>query len=122
MVGDVRRDVKIRSADSIAWINASEGNTVGNRDAVQTFNNSRARVDFETDNELRIGQNSLVVFRSGAADPFLERHDPAVVVMSGELSGTVNATTVRSAYAFPPASWSSKPKVGPARVSIFASV
>ena len=90
-LGDVRRDVKIRSANSIAWTSASEGNTVRNRDAVQTFHNSRARVDFETDNELRIGQNSLVVFRSGAADPFLERHDPAVVVMSGELSGTVNA-------------------------------
>jgi len=90
-LGVVRRDVKIRSADSIAWINASEGNTVSNRDAVQTFHNSRARVDFETENELRIGQNSLVVFRSGAADPFLERHDPAVVVMSGELSGTINA-------------------------------
>lgn len=90
-LGDVRRDVKIRSANSIAWTNASEGNTVRNRDAVQTFHNSRARVDFQTENELRIGQNSLVVFRSGAADPFLERHDPAVVVMSGELSGTVNA-------------------------------
>lgn len=90
-LGDVRRDVKIRSANSVAWTNATEGNTVRNRDAVQTFHNSRARVDFQTDNELRIGQNSLVVFRSGAADPFLERHDSAVVVMSGELSGTVNA-------------------------------
>lgn len=61
------------------------------RDAVQTFSNSRARVDFTTDNELRIGQNSLVVFRSGAADPFLQRREPAVVVLNGELSGRVNA-------------------------------
>jgi len=90
-LGDVRRDVKIRPADSIAWSDASEGTTVRNRDAVQTFYNSRARVDFKENNELRIGQNSLVVFRSGAADPFLERRDPAVVVMNGELTGTVNA-------------------------------
>lgn len=90
-LGDVRRDVRIRSADSIAWSNASAGITVRNRDAVQTFSNSRARVDFTTDNELRIGQNSLVVFRSGTADPFLQRRDPAIVVMNGELSGTVNA-------------------------------
>lgn len=90
-LGDIRREVKIRPADSIAWSNASEGTTVHNRDAIQTFSRSRARVDFTRDNELRIGQNSLVVFRSGAADPFLERRDPAVVVMSGELTGTVNA-------------------------------
>ena len=100
-LGDVRRDVKIRAADSIAWTSASEGASVHNRDAVQTFQNSRARVDFTTDNELRIGQNSLVVFRSGAADPFLERREPAVVVMSGELSGTVNNDFGAFALEFP---------------------
>ena len=100
-LGDVRRDVKIRAADSIAWTSASEGAAVHNRDAVQTFQNSRARVDFTTDNELRIGQNSLVVFRSGAADPFLERREPAVVVMSGELSGIVNEDFGAFALQFP---------------------
>jgi hypothetical protein len=100
-LGDVRREVKIRSADSIAWSDASEGATVHNRDAVQTFSRSRARVDFTTNNELRIGQNSLVVFRSGAADPFLDRRDPAVVVMDGELSGTVNADYGALAVQFP---------------------
>lgn len=100
-LGDVRRDVKIRAADSVAWTSASEGASVHNRDAVQTFQNSRARVDFTTDNELRIGQNSLVVFRSGAADPFLERREPAVVVMNGELSGTVNSDFGAFALEFP---------------------
>lgn len=90
-LGDVRREVKIRPANSIAWRDASQGTTVHSRDAVQTFSKSRARVDFTTDNELRIGQNSLVVFRSGSADPFLQRREPAVVVMSGELTGKVNA-------------------------------
>ena len=91
LLGDVRREVKIRPADSIAWRDASQGITVHSRDAVQTFSKSRARVDFTTNNELRIGQNSLVVFRSGSADPFLQRREPAVVVMSGELTGRVNA-------------------------------
>lgn len=100
-LGDVRREVKIRPADSIAWSDASEGAIVHNRDAVQTFSRSRARVDFTTDNELRIGQNSLIVFRSGAADPFLGRNDPAVVVMDGELSGTVNADYGAFAVRFP---------------------
>jgi hypothetical protein len=90
-LGDVRREVKIRPADSIAWRDASQGITVHSRDAVQTFSRSRARVDFTTNNELRIGQNSLVVFRSGSADPFLQTRDPAVVVMSGEVTGRVNA-------------------------------
>ena len=43
------------------------------------------------DNELQIGQNSLVVFRQGASDPFLDRREAAVVVLEGELTGTVNA-------------------------------
>jgi hypothetical protein len=90
-LGDVRRDVKLRSRDSIAWSSASEGDVVRNRDSVQTFANSRARVDFTTDNELRMDQNSLVVFRSGAADPFLQRRAPAVTVLDGALSGTINA-------------------------------
>lgn len=90
-LGEVQRDVKIRSADSIAWRTASIGTTVGNRAAVQTFSKSRARVDFTTDNELRIGQNSLIVFGTGAADPFLQQREPAVVMLSGELQGSVNA-------------------------------
>ncbi len=100
-LGDVRREVKIRPADSIAWSDANEGAIVHNRDAVQTFSRSRARVDFTTNNELRVGQNSLVVFRSGAADPFLGRREPAVVVMDGELSGRVNADYGAFAVRFP---------------------
>ncbi|MCP4301474.1 MAG: hypothetical protein GY783_12875, partial [Gammaproteobacteria bacterium] len=100
-LGVVRREVKIRPADSIVWSNASEGVSVHNRDAVQTFSHSRARVDFTTDNELQIGQNSLVIFRSGAADPFLERRDAAVVVMDGALSGTINADYGAFALQFP---------------------
>jgi len=100
-LGEVRRQVKIRPADSIVWTDASEGASVHNRDAVQTFRNSRARVDFTTDNELRIGQNSLIIFRSGAADPFLQRRDAAVVVMNGELSGTINADYGAFALQFP---------------------
>ena len=90
-LGNIYRDVKIRQADSIAWGDATRGATVRNHDAIQTFAGSRARVDFTKDNELRISQNSLVVFQNGAADPFLERRDPALVVLDGELGGAVNA-------------------------------
>lgn len=100
-LGDVKRDVKIRAAGSIAWGSARKGVSVHNRDALQTFANSRARVDFTTDNELQIGQNSLIVFRSGAADPFLERREPAAVMMDGELTGAVNAEYGAFAVQFP---------------------
>jgi len=89
-LSDVRREVKIRPADSVAWTNAREGESVQNRDALQTFANSRARIDFTTDNHLQIGQNSLIIFRNNTADPFLQRREPAVVVMQGELGGIVN--------------------------------
>ncbi|MGB5246970.1 MAG: hypothetical protein WBN34_10515 [Woeseia sp.] len=100
-LGDVRRDVKIRPANGVAWTSAIKGSAVHDRDAVQTFSNSRARVDFTTENKLRIGQNSLVVFRNGAADPFLARREAAVVVMDGELSGEVNADYGAFAIEFP---------------------
>ncbi|MBT8105871.1 MAG: hypothetical protein HKN65_11075 [Woeseiaceae bacterium] len=89
-LSDVQREVKIRRADGVAWTDARIGRTVVDDDALQTFANSRARVDFTTENELEIGQNSLVIFRSNSADPFLQKRDPAVVVMQGELGGSVN--------------------------------
>jgi hypothetical protein len=100
-LGDVQRDVKIRGADSAAWTEATRGLAVNNRDALQTFANSRARVDFTTDNELRIGQNSLVIFSNSVADPFLQRREPAVVVMSGQLDGSVNSEFGSFAVALP---------------------
>ena len=100
-LGEVSREVKIRPADSIAWTNAKQGAAVNNRDAVQTFANSRARVDFTTDNNLRIGQNSLVIFSSSVADPFLQRRDPAVLVMEGQLDGSVNSAYGDFAVALP---------------------
>lgn len=89
-LSDLWREVKIRPADSVAWTDAHVGHSVMNRDALQTFEYSRARIDFTTDNHLQVGQNSLVIFSSNTADPFLQRRDPAVVVMQGELSGVVN--------------------------------
>ncbi len=100
-LGEVNREVKIRQANSIAWTDAKKGTTVNDRDAVQTFANSRARVDFTTDNELRIGQNSLVVFSSSVVDPFLQRQDPAVIVMEGQLDGSVNSDYGSFAVALP---------------------
>jgi hypothetical protein len=100
-LGEVSREVKIRPADSIAWTNAKIGSPVNNRDAVQTFANSRARIDFTTDNDLRIGQNSLVIFSSSTADPFLQRRDPAVIVVEGQLDGSVNSDFGSFAVALP---------------------
>ena len=100
-LGEVSREVKIRPADSIAWTNAKQGVAVNDRDAVQTFADSRARIDFTTDNNLRIGQNSLVIFSSSVVDPFLQRRDPAVIVMEGQLDGSVNAEYGAFAVALP---------------------
>ena len=100
-LSDVQRDVKIRHADSVAWSAAEVGRTVVDDDALQTFANSRARVDFTSDNKLQIGQNSLVIFRSNSADPFLRKRDPAVVVMQGELGGNVNDDFGAFAVALP---------------------
>lgn len=101
ILGDVHRDVKIRPAESVAWTSARKGAPVNRQDAVQTFSNSRARIDFEADKILNIGQNSLVVFSGGATDPFLTRTTPAVVMMSGELTGQITSASEAFGIEFP---------------------
>lgn len=85
----IGRRVQRRNADSLVWVMANVGDEVASNDAVQTFARSAALVQLNRRSHLTIGENSLIVFDQEAADPFLQTAKSVLVMMDGELSGTL---------------------------------
>src|SRR3990172_5208354 len=61
--------VKHRAADAISWSGVRPGKRFRDRDAVQTFDNSTARLRFTEGNVLDMSPNSLVVIQHLQPDP-----------------------------------------------------
>lgn len=89
-VSSVQRSVKTRPSDSIAWMDARAGLALASQDAVQTFTQSVATIAFASPNELRVGENSMVVVRESQRDEETKHMRASVVLVHGELRGTVD--------------------------------
>jgi hypothetical protein len=85
----IQRRVQRRGASSLAWSEANVGDTFTQNDAVQTFAKSTALLKVNEQSRITIGQNSLIVFEKRAADPFAAQQGSALVMINGELSGTL---------------------------------
>jgi len=81
--------VKSKRASQIAWQSAAKGMVLYNRDAIQTFGKSTARLSFDGGNFLEVHEDSLVIVRKMERDPFLEQNRTVVVLVDGELTGQV---------------------------------
>ena len=88
---DIQRRVQRRRAESLTWNDAAVGEAVQQNDAVQTFARSTALLEVNETNRLTIGQNSLIVFDQQDVDPFLTNRNSVLVMINGELSGTLTA-------------------------------
>lgn len=86
---ETRNEVKSKAAASIAWGPARSGLKLYNRDAVQTIGNSNARITFDADNYLNIGNNSLVIIKRMEKDPYLKQKRSFMVMVEGELTGKI---------------------------------
>jgi len=95
----IQRRVQRRGANSLAWSKANVGDTFTQNDAVQTFAKSTALLKVNEQSRITIGQNSLIVFDKRAADPFVSQQSSALVMISGELSGTLTSDD-NAAFAF----------------------
>ncbi|MGI9306302.1 MAG: hypothetical protein ACR2P5_03255 [Gammaproteobacteria bacterium] len=95
----INRRVKRRKADSLAWNTAHTGDEVRHNDAVQTFSRSIALLQVNRRSHLTTGENSLIIFDEQEADPFLQTRQSVLVMMDGELSGTL-ATDQRTRFQF----------------------
>lgn len=90
-LAQLRRDVRFRRGNSIAWTGASEGMQLYSQDAVQTLDHSGATISFGAKDRLSIGSNSLVVVtRLNAQDEAGPRSYR--VHVEGELRGNLSAT------------------------------
>lgn len=95
----IQRRVQHRAADTLTWSDASVGERVARNDAVQTFARSTAVMEVNSDSQLTLGENSLIVFDQRQADPFLADRNSVLVIIDGELSGTLSGAD-RSRFRF----------------------
>jgi hypothetical protein len=94
----VHHRVKSKRAESVAWISASEGMPLFDRDAVQTFNRSHARIQFNRENYLDIRENSLVIIKRLEQDILFKEQRILLVVVDGELRGLVAKNDEKPAH------------------------
>ena len=80
-------EVMSKEANSIAWSRAREGMKLGDHDAIQTFKNSSAQINFDSRNYLTMGSNSLVIIKRIEKGPTGNSRRSGVVVVDGELQG-----------------------------------
>lgn len=82
--------VKHRAANAISWSGVRPGERFRDRDAVQTFDNSTARLRFTEGNILDMSPNSLVVIQRAQPTPVRKETPSQLVMVNGELRGTVS--------------------------------
>ncbi|MFQ5549067.1 MAG: hypothetical protein ACE5FV_12300 [Woeseia sp.] len=86
----IQRRVQHRSSNALTWNDASVGDKVVRKDAVQTFARSTAVVEVNRSSQLTMGENSLIVFDQQEADPFLSDQNSVLLMVDGELSGKLS--------------------------------
>ena len=94
----MKNGVKSKRMDAIAWAAAREGLTLYERDAVQTFSRSQALIDFDDRSSIAMGENSLVIIRRFEQDPTHREKRSFLVMVDGELRGTIGPSDGQSAY------------------------
>ncbi len=91
-VSQVTNRVNVKPSNAIAWSTAHTGQSLLNRDALQTYEKARAVVEFDKQNYLDIGPNSLVVFQQGAPSVLRPQTRTLRLVVEGELRGRLSRT------------------------------
>ncbi|UCD80502.1 MAG: YbaY family lipoprotein [Desulfobacterales bacterium] len=93
-----RNTVKSKRAAEIAWEAAKVGNLLYDRDAVQTFSRSAAEIQFDENNTLSMGPNSLMIIKRLTHDPSLREKRSFMVLVDGELRGMLAQSGQESVY------------------------
>ena len=86
----MQRRVQRRGARSLAWDDAELGDKFVQDDAVQTFARSTALLEIGYTSYLTVHENSLIVFNHQEADPYLGGQQTVMLMIEGELSGTIS--------------------------------
>ena len=87
------RKVKIKRASEITWKNARKGMGLQAQDAVQTFDRSSANIKMAGAGNIKLGENSLIIIRNNDEDILLQEKRSRILMVSGELQGTLSEIT-----------------------------
>lgn len=90
--------VKSKRAVDIAWNDAETGMRLYNLDAVQTLDRSTALIHFDDQNEIDLGENSLIVIRRMEQDLIFREKRSYMVVVDGELRGRIGGARDDGVY------------------------
>ncbi|MBE0501716.1 MAG: hypothetical protein IBX47_09765 [Desulfuromonadales bacterium] len=90
--------VKSKRSVDIAWKKADPGMRLYNQDAVQTLDRSTALIRFDDQNEIDIGENSLIVIRRMEQDLIFKEKRSYMVVVDGELRGRIGGAQDDGVY------------------------
>ncbi|MGA1865525.1 MAG: hypothetical protein ACMUHX_10725 [bacterium] len=85
-------NVKAKRAGAIAWKPANKGMSLYSRDSIQTYKESSALITLDGDNEIKMGENSLIIIKSLALDPFLGKRS-VLEMADGKLRGRIKGDT-----------------------------
>lgn len=91
-------DVKSKRAVDIAWREAEFGMKLYNQDAVQTLDKSTVLIHFDAQNEIDLGENSLIVIRRMERDLIFNEKRSYMVVVDGELRGRIGGAQDDGVY------------------------
>ena len=90
-LSNVRRDVRDKPASSVIWGTSNAGSPLGDRHAVQSYENSGATIVFGQDNKIELGEKSLIIIRHPRQGRETDRKRAAVLFMSGSVRGHLGA-------------------------------
>jgi hypothetical protein len=89
-LSSLQHDVRFRRGNSVAWGGASRGLKLYSHDAVQTLDDSEAKISFGPKDKLTLGSNSLIVVtRLGESDETGQKSYR--VQVDGDLRGNLSA-------------------------------
>ncbi len=97
-ITSTNNEVKSKRGVDIAWRSAETGMKLYNQDAVQTLNRSTALIYFDDQNEIDLGENSLIVIRRMEHDLIFKEKRSYMVVIEGELRGRMGGAQDDGVY------------------------
>lgn len=84
--------VKSKPAGKIAWKRAVTGLSLYNRDAVQTYSRSSATIQFDRNNNMILGENSLIIIKQIKRDFMSSKRLTRLILSTGVLYSEIRAT------------------------------
>ncbi|MCP3978222.1 MAG: hypothetical protein GY716_02665 [bacterium] len=95
-ISEVFHQVKEKRSGAIVWGDAKAGIRLKDRHAVQSFSNSGATISFDDQNDLTLGEKSLIIIRGLKRDRDSRRRAATLVVLEGELDGRLEGRAGRA--------------------------